>query len=65
MYERSAGTGTLNWAVYRSSSVALAVGFRDKCQCVRKWSFVIKMKLAPEVPANRVNKANVKSRRPD
>lgn len=48
MYERSAGTGTLSWAVYHSPSVALAVGFGDKCQCIRKWSFVIKMKLAPK-----------------
>lgn len=64
MYERSAGTGTLNWAVYHSPSVVPAVGLGDKCQRIRKWSFVIKMKLAPEVPANGANKANIKSRRP-
>lgn len=59
------GTGTLNWAVYHSLSFAPAVGFGDKCHCIREWSFVIKIKLAPEVPANGVNKANIKSRRPD
>lgn len=65
MYEHRAGTGTLSWAVYHSLSVALAVGFGNKCQSIHEWSFVIKMKLAPEVPANGVNKAHIKSWRPD